>query len=77
MTFEEYKKQQGTEFPYYVIDPSDGWSTHEITWNEARRTDPVKKQMLDALKELQYYIDPVDEDVMRIVNKAIARAEEE
>jgi ribosomal protein L37AE/L43A len=45
-------------------------------WNE--RTDPVKKQMLEALKEAEQVIDPIRfGGTLFLVSKTIKAAEEE
>jgi hypothetical protein len=48
------------------MKPEDWWEDEELTifeklhfemiWNEARRTDPVKRQMYDALKKAEQFI---------------------
>jgi hypothetical protein len=71
MTFDEFWKNERMVATSYR-------NAAKAAWNEARRTDPVKVQMIEALKEAEQVIDPIRfGGALYLVSKTIKAAEEE
>ena len=71
MTFDDYweERKERTDEAHYMLMSQ--------TWNEARQTDPVKKQMYDTLKNIENDDNSIPDTIWGMLLDAIVAYERE